>query len=157
MITQKQFNDVCNLIEISSIGTQAALKQLFPELNIKQFYRHLQKSEANRQRYARSKEIQADLIAEEILDIADDGSNDFMRIVKGDESYEVERKEVTNRSRLRVDSRKWLLSKLLPKKYGDKIEVDNNHNFPDGIKINFTRGDRKPKSKSEQKNKSDDQ
>ena len=34
-------------------------------------------------------------------------------------------KELANRDKLRVDSRKWLLSKMLPKKYGDKIDVNH--------------------------------
>lgn len=75
--------------------------------------------------YTRAKEIQAENIADEMLEIADDGSNDFMTIVKGNESYEVENKEVTNRSRLRIETRKWLLSKLLAKKYGDKLDLSS--------------------------------
>lgn len=74
--------------------------------------------------YTRAKEMQADYLAEEMLDIADDGSNDFMTITKGDESYEVENKEWTSRSKLRVEARKWIASKLKPKKYGDKLEVE---------------------------------
>lgn len=73
--------------------------------------------------YARAREIQAENMFDEILDIADDGSNDFMTIVKGDNEYEIENKEWTNRSRLRVDSRKWYLSKVLPKKFGDKLDL----------------------------------
>lgn len=66
-------------------------------------------------------------MADEIQDIADDGSNDYMTIVKGDESYNVVNHEAINRSRLRVDSRKWIASKLLPKKYGDKqVDVSVN-------------------------------
>lgn len=80
--------------------------------------------------YARAKEQQADFLAEEILEIADDGSNDYMTITKGFETYNVEDKEVTNRSRLRVDARKWIASKLKPKKYADKIDVTS-----DGEKI----------------------
>jgi hypothetical protein len=73
--------------------------------------------------YARAKEQQADFLAEEILDISDDGSNDFMTITKGDESYNVENKEWTSRSKLRVEARKWIAAKLKPKKYGDKVET----------------------------------
>lgn len=71
--------------------------------------------------YARGKEIQNDLIAEEIKDIADDTSNDTIETEKG----EIPNNEWINRSRLRVDSRKWLLSKLQPKKYGDKLDVNH--------------------------------
>lgn len=74
--------------------------------------------------YARAKKEQADFMAEEMIDIADDGSNDLMTITKGDQSYELENKEVTNRSKLRIETRKWLMSKLHPKKYGDKIETE---------------------------------
>lgn len=72
--------------------------------------------------YARAREEQADFLAEEIIEIADDGSNDLMTITKGDISYEQENKEVTNRSKLRVEARKWIASKLKPKKYADRID-----------------------------------
>lgn len=73
--------------------------------------------------YARAKDAQADFLAEEILEIADDGTNDYMTITKGDMEYNVEDREVTNRSKLRVDARKWIASKLKPKKYGDKTDI----------------------------------
>ncbi len=81
--------------------------------------------------YARAKEDQADYLAEEMLDIADDGSNDYMTVKMGGKSVRVEDKELTNRSRLRVDTRKWIASKLKPKKYADRIDnrlVDENGN-----------------------------
>lgn len=78
------------------------------------------------EQYARARDIQAELMFEEILEIADDGSNDFMTIQKGEREYNVEDKEVTNRSRLRVDSRKWYLSKVLPKKFGDKLDLTSD-------------------------------
>ena len=76
--------------------------------------------------YARAREQQADFLAEEIIEIADDGSNDLMTITKGDISYEQENKEVTNRSKLRVEARKWIASKLKPKKYGDRVEIEHS-------------------------------
>lgn len=78
------------------------------------------------QQYARATEERTEAMSEDILDIADDGSNDLMTIQKGDKTYEVENREVTNRSRLRVDTRKWLMSKMKPKKYGDKIDMTTN-------------------------------
>lgn len=67
--------------------------------------------------YTRAREMQADKYVEEIIQIADDGTND---------TYEIEGNAVTNhdviaRSRLRVDARKWYASKLAPKKYSDKV------------------------------------
>jgi hypothetical protein len=74
--------------------------------------------------YARARETQADTIFDEILDIADDGTNDWM--VKNTADGEAigwrENGEALRRSALRVDARKWMAGKLRPKKYGDKVQ-----------------------------------
>lgn len=85
--------------------------------------------------YARARERMIDAVAEDILEIADDGSNDYMeRFDKDGESlgYFLNGEHV-QRSRLRVDSRKWLLSKLRPGQYGDKLDL--NHGTQDGDPI----------------------
>jgi hypothetical protein len=73
--------------------------------------------------YAQAKLKQADLLAEECLDIADDGTNDWMESFgeDGDTAYRLNGEHV-QRSRLRIDTRKFLAAKLLPKQYGDKTE-----------------------------------
>ncbi|RSK23958.1 terminase small subunit-like protein [Hymenobacter metallilatus] len=76
-----------------------------------------------RDQYVRAREVGDELLAEEILEIADDGTNDYMTITKGDKEYNVENKEVTTRSKIRIEARKWLLSKRQPKKYGDKLDL----------------------------------
>lgn len=70
-----------------------------------------------RVQYAQAKMIQADLLAEECLEIADDSSGDERMTEDGKTMIDG---EFVARSRLRVDTRKWLASKLLPKQYGDK-------------------------------------
>lgn len=75
-----------------------------------------------RAQYAQARINQMHFIAEELLEIADDGTNDYMmRQSKDGEEYEVLNGEHIQRSRLRVDTRKWLLSKVVPKVYGDKV------------------------------------
>lgn len=59
-------------------------------------------------------------MADELLEIADDGSNDTTKNKAGEDSLDA---EWMARSRLRVDTRKWLLSKALPKIYGDKTAI----------------------------------
>lgn len=77
--------------------------------------------------YARAKEESTDALAEEIIDISDDGTNDWMTITTaGGFEKEVVNHEVVNRSKLRVDTRKWIMSKMKPKKYGDKIDMTTN-------------------------------
>lgn len=85
-------------------------------------FRWLAKYDSFRDQYARAREVQAELYADEIVDISDDGTNDWMQRQNGDNPpILVPNHEHISRSKLRVDSRKWLLSKLLPKKYGDKV------------------------------------
>lgn len=79
------------------------------------------------EQYARAREAQADAIFDEILLIADDGRNDWMER-KDQEDANMgwrENGEALNRSRLRIDARKWMAGKLRPKKYGDKIELEH--------------------------------
>jgi hypothetical protein len=75
-------------------------------------------------RFARAREIGHDVIADECLEIADDGSNDYMTITRGDETYNVEDKEFVNRSRLRIETRLKLLAKWNPKKWGEKLHQE---------------------------------
>lgn len=61
-------------------------------------------------------------MADELIEIADDGTNDWVeRQNKDGSTYTAVDSEHIQRSRLRVDTRKWLLSKALPKVYGDKV------------------------------------
>lgn len=88
--------------------------------------------------YARAKEESADALSDEMLDIADDGRNDWMKRNAEDDAGWQANGENVQRSRVRIDTRKWLASKLKPKKYGDKIDM--THAGPDGGPIqNVTR------------------
>jgi len=83
------------------------------------------------EQYTRAREAQADLIFEEMFEIADDGSNDWM-----DREGKVElNSEHIQRSRLRIDARKWMLSKMAPKKYGDKVSLDHSG----GVTVNINK------------------
>ena len=78
--------------------------------------------------YARAKVMQAEYITDEMIDIADDGSNDYTTKTNsnGDE-YETFDNEHVQRSRLRIDTRKWYSGRLRPDRFGDKVEVNNKH------------------------------
>lgn len=76
--------------------------------------------------YARACEQRTWLWAEELIEIVDDGSNDWMeRQGKNGETYTTVDSEAVQRSKLRADTRKWLLSKLLPQYFGDKTQVEH--------------------------------
>lgn len=99
-------------------------------------FRWLSEHKAFQEQYARAKEAQAEYLAEELLDIVDDASNDWMERQGADGStHEVVNGEHIQRSRLRADTRKWLLSKLLPKKYGDKLALGGDPGNPLAVQM----------------------
>ncbi len=121
------------------IGDGLSLRQIAKEYGCgaTTLYDNLVKTPELTEQYARAKEVQAETLADEIVQIADDGQNDTY---KDDEGNETTNHDVIARSRLRVDARKWVAAKLLPKKYGDK--VTNEHTGANGAPIQFERIER---------------
>ena len=88
-------------------------------------FRWLRVDDVFRDQYARACEERSEALVEEVLDIADDASNDWMDIwnARTQEEERVIDREHIERSKVRIDTRKWIASKLKPKKYGDKLDV----------------------------------
>ena len=80
--------------------------------------------------YAKAREIGYHSMADETLEIADDAHNDWMERNGQDDAGWQTNGEHIQRSRLRIDTRKWLLSKALPKIYGDKVLHGNDPDNP---------------------------
>lgn len=80
-----------------------------------------------RNQYTLAREIQYQFMADEIIDIADNASNDWMEREDPNNPGFAFNGEAVARSRLRVDTRKWFMSKVLPKfaDKQDKEPVDN--------------------------------
>lgn len=82
------------------------------------------------EQYEIARRIQAETLADELFDIADDGTNDWIeRVGKDGEPQQTLNNEHVQRSRLRIDTRKWYLSKVLPK-FSEKQQID--HTSSDG-------------------------
>ena len=86
------------------------------------FFEWLHNDESKVNQYARACELRAEHIFEDILEIADESSGDK----KYTDTGEVIDSEYVARSRIKIDARKWMLGKMNPKKYGDKIQVDQD-------------------------------
>lgn len=87
--------------------------------------------------YTRAREVQADNVHDEIVDIADDGTNDYMEIEKkrrDGSAYKmvIFDKEHVQRSKLRVDARLSWLANTAPRKYGKNIKVESQVLGKDG-------------------------
>lgn len=73
-------------------------------------------------------------MADELFEIADDGSNDWMIKNEPENPGYAINGEHVSRSRLRLDTRKWALAKALPKIFGDKTVVVGDENSPVHVK-----------------------
>lgn len=84
------------------------------------------------EQYTRAKHEAADALVEEMVDIADDATNDWMEThdKDGDAIGWKLNGDHVQRSRLRIETRKWLASKLKPKKYGERLELAGNDDSP---------------------------
>jgi len=109
-------------------------------------YRWLEANEGFRDRYVRAREALMDFYAEQILVIAFDESGDIVV----DQAPDGRSKTVANhakvqRDRLKVDSLKWIASRLFPKRYGDKMELlGQDGGSSSTIKISWLESDKAP-------------
>jgi hypothetical protein len=74
--------------------------------------------------YMEAREQQAQCLVDSIIDISDDGTNDFMELEdkNGKKFIKVDQEHI-QRSRLRVEARKWIAAHLLPRVYGDSQQI----------------------------------
>ncbi len=80
--------------------------------------------------YARVRKIGYLTLAEEILEIADTPMLGVETKTKADGTVETTEGDMLAHRRLQVDTRKWMLSKMLPKVYGDKLELAGDKDNP---------------------------
>jgi hypothetical protein len=90
-------------------------------------YKELHENPQFAARYAQAREGLYQSWAEEILEIADDGTTDYVaKVGRNGHEYMAVDQEHIQRSRLRVDARRWLLSKLMPSTFGDKVNHEHS-------------------------------
>lgn len=108
--------EICDTIAASSSGLKSLCRQHAHWPHPDTIYQWLRRHEEFADLYARAKKDQVRALVEEILEISDDSSQDTRENANGDE---VCNSEWVARSRLRVDTRKWIAAKLVPRLYGD--------------------------------------
>jgi hypothetical protein len=112
--------EICNAIRATSKGLDdlCAANPHWP--CSRSIWRWLDEYDEFSQMYAQAKSRQADVLAEEMISISDDGSRDYKTDIEGKEVVDYDH---IQRSRLRVDTRKFLMVKLAPRKYGDALQL----------------------------------
>lgn len=116
---ERKFKDIITLIETKGESLTKATKKI--GLDKKSFLLMIEKDSTLLHQYTRATESRADLIAERMIRNSHNRANDFYTDSEG----KLKPNPVAvQRDRLILDADKWLLSKLAPKKYGDRLTLD---------------------------------
>lgn len=116
------------LVTIAMNEKGGYLKSIIEDMGLEPstFYQLVLKDPEIRQMYDEARQIQAEIQADEMRAIAEDGRNDSYVDDRGRTRVD---HDVVQRSKLRIDTLKWTMSKLHYKRFGDKIQQDVNANI----------------------------
>ena len=106
--------------EVEKGSSVRAATRIKENIDISTFYKWLAEDEELAKLYARATERRAEAIFEDMLNIADENYKDTYIDENGIERTD---HDVVQRSKLRIDTRKWMLAKMMPRKYGDKLDI----------------------------------
>lgn len=104
IFTQELANEICRRIMDGESLRAICTEENMPNRSSVHLWLSIHKSFSDQ--YALAKLEQADTLADDIIYIADNAKD-------------------ANIARLQIDTRKWAASKLKPKKYGDKIDIES--------------------------------
>ena len=100
--------------------------------------------------YITAREIQAEVYADQTVDICDASEHDMVVVKKVDKKTGATVTDILpdiehiQRSRLRVETRKWVAAHLLPRKFSDKMQLTGKDDTPlvpvsTKVIVNFTK------------------
>lgn len=132
MMTPEVYESICRQVETTSDGVNTACSD--HKVSIRSFYEYKRAiGETAENRYARAKESQVDSIVDQIDEI--------------EKQAEIELKSISDPKiahammalyRLKIDDRKWLASKLKPKRYGDRLDITTAGDaLPNKLQVEF--------------------
>lgn len=125
--TRAEVNAACEkVLDLMHQGrsTTSACEEV--KLSWRVFVDWAERDDSNAQRYASARARLLERMAEEIHQIANTPVEGETTVVKADGGVEVKRGDMIEHRRLQIDARKWLLSKLMPQKYGERQQIDHN-------------------------------
>jgi len=108
-------DDICALLASGENLVKVCKRPGMPDKST--VFRWIAAHEEFRDKYAKATEARADAIFEDMFGIADDATEESAAVAK---------------ARLRIDTRKWALARMNPKKYGDKVSQEIDHKSSDG-------------------------
>lgn len=126
--SEKQIETIFNEI-IEKISNGESLTSILKNDNMPcftTFYKWIEDNKENLERYARACEVRSDIIFDEMIQISDTPVEGVM--IETDDSGRTKEKkgDMLGHRRLQIDTRKWILSKMNPKKYGEKLDIGHS-------------------------------
>jgi len=134
MLNQDAADRLCAAISVGNKGLKALHDEDDTLPSPTTVLRWLKDNKSFRLQYACAKEAQADFLADEIREIADNELVGEVTKITKDGTF-TETGDNVQRSKLMVDTRKWLMSKLLPKKYGDRTAIEHSGEIKGNLPI----------------------
>lgn len=129
--TNKLAKEICDKIASSSKGTKKLCAEHAHWPCQDTLFTWLKRYPEFSEQYAQAKICQIELLVDEIMEISDDASQDQYVNELG---VLVPNSPAINRARLKVDTRKWLASKLVPKVYGNKIDIQGDNSMSEELR-----------------------
>lgn len=123
---EKIFSLICDELEKGYSLRSILRREDMP--SSRTFFKWIDESELKVKQYERSLELRSEMLFDEIIEIADKQSED---VGEDENGNKVINHNIVQRNRLQIDARKWALSKMFPKKFGDKTDITSG-----GEKIN---------------------
>ncbi len=93
------------------------------------FWKYVANNDELAERYARAKVQGLHAVAAEMLDIADEPRPGVI-VTEGPKGTETKTGDMVERARLQIETRKWLLARLMPKVYGDRTIIAGDAENP---------------------------
>jgi len=131
---EKTFNLICEELEKGYSLRSILRRENMP--SSRTFFKWIDESTEKVKQYERSVELRSEFLFDEIIEIADKQGED---VGEDENGNTVINHNIVQRNRLQIDARKWALSKMLPKKYGDKLDITSKdkeiNNIPKTLEV----------------------
>ena len=121
MADQSKVDAICALVAMGD-SQRAACRAVDVEEATFRLWRR--DSEEIDSQYARAVEDRAQLWAEQLVEIADTPVEARKTVIKPDGSEEITIGDAIEHRKLQIDARKWMMSRILPKQFGDKSQLE---------------------------------
>ena len=106
------------------------------------FFKWIDEDKEKVKQYERSLELRSEMLFDEIIEIADKQSED---VGEDENGNKVINHNIVQRNRLQIDARKWALSKMFPKKFGDRTDITSGgekiQTTPQEVKITIVKSE----------------